>query len=40
MKKSAKQKGVAFAQDPKKEHWGTSAVFNDPDGNMYVLSSR
>ena len=35
-----KQNGVAFAQDPKKEHWGTSAVFKDPDGNMYVLSSR
>lgn len=35
-----KQKGVVFAQDPKKEHWGTSAVFKDPDGNMYVLGSR
>jgi predicted enzyme related to lactoylglutathione lyase len=35
-----KQKGVAFAQDPKKEHWGTSSVFKDPDGNLYVLGSR
>jgi catechol 2,3-dioxygenase-like lactoylglutathione lyase family enzyme len=35
-----KQKGVVFAQDPKKEKWGTSAIFKDPDGNMYVLSSR
>jgi catechol 2,3-dioxygenase-like lactoylglutathione lyase family enzyme len=35
-----KKKGVVFAQDPKKEHWGTSAVFKDPDGNMYVLGSR
>jgi catechol 2,3-dioxygenase-like lactoylglutathione lyase family enzyme len=35
-----KQKGVAFAQDPKKEHWGTSAVFKDPDGNTFVLGSR
>lgn len=35
-----KQKGVVFAQEPKKEHWGTSAVFKDPDGNMYVLGSR
>ncbi|MGB9030237.1 MAG: VOC family protein [Acidobacteriaceae bacterium] len=35
-----KQKGVVFAQDPKKEQWGTSAIFKDPDGNMYVLSSR
>ena len=22
-----KQKGVIFAKDPKKEHWGTSAIF-------------
>ena len=35
-----KKKGVVFAQDPKKEQWGTSAIFKDPDGNMYVLSSR
>jgi catechol 2,3-dioxygenase-like lactoylglutathione lyase family enzyme len=35
-----KQKGVVFAQDPKKEQWGTSAIFNDPDGNSYVLSTR
>ncbi|HTV14651.1 MAG TPA: VOC family protein [Acidobacteriaceae bacterium] len=35
-----KQKGVVFAQDPKKEHWGTSAIFQDPDGNSYVLGSR
>ena len=35
-----KQKGVVFAQDPKKEQWGTSAIFKDPDGNMYVLCSR
>jgi catechol 2,3-dioxygenase-like lactoylglutathione lyase family enzyme len=35
-----KKKDVVFAQEPKKEHWGTSAVFRDPDGNMYVLSSR
>ena len=35
-----KQKGVVFAQDPKKEPWGTAAIFKDPDGNLYVLSSR
>jgi catechol 2,3-dioxygenase-like lactoylglutathione lyase family enzyme len=35
-----KQKGVVFARDPKKEHWGTSAVFKDPEGNTYVLGSR
>ena len=35
-----KAKGVAFAQDPKKEHWGTAAIFKAPDGNQFVLSSR
>ena len=35
-----KAKGVQFAQEPKKEHWGTSAIFKDPDGNKFVLSSR
>ena len=33
-------KGVKFFQEPKKEHWGTSAIFEDPDGNKFVLSSR
>jgi predicted enzyme related to lactoylglutathione lyase len=35
-----KQKGVAFAQDPKTESWGTAAIFLDPDGNRFVLSSK
>lgn len=35
-----KSRGVEFAKDPKKEPWGTSAIFKDQDGNMYVLSSR
>lgn len=33
-------KGVEFAQAPKKESWGTSAIFKDPDGNRFVLSGR
>jgi predicted enzyme related to lactoylglutathione lyase len=33
-------RGVEFVQPPKKESWGTSAVFKDPDGNSFVLSSR
>jgi predicted enzyme related to lactoylglutathione lyase len=33
-------RGVEFVQPPKKESWGTSAVFKDPDGNAFVLSSR
>ena len=32
--------GVEFEQPPKKESWGTSAIFKDPDGNTFVLSSR
>ena len=33
-------RGVEFVQPPKTEHWGTSAVFKDPDGNTFVLSSK
>jgi catechol 2,3-dioxygenase-like lactoylglutathione lyase family enzyme len=33
-------KGVEFLQPPKKESWGTSAVFKDLDGNQFVLSSK
>ncbi len=32
-------RGVEFAQPPRKESWGTSAIFKDPDGNSFVLSS-
>lgn len=35
-----KRKGVVFTKDPTTESWGTSAVFKDPDGNQFVLSSR
>jgi catechol 2,3-dioxygenase-like lactoylglutathione lyase family enzyme len=35
-----KAKGVRFAQEPKKESWGTSAIFEDVEGNKFVLSSR
>jgi predicted enzyme related to lactoylglutathione lyase len=33
-------RGVEFIQPPKTEHWGTSAIFRDPEGNRFVLSSR
>src|SRR5579863_1650367 len=33
-------KGVQFVQPPKTEHWGTSAIFKDPDGNQFLISSR
>jgi predicted enzyme related to lactoylglutathione lyase len=32
--------GVEFVRPPKAEHWGTSAIFKDVDGNQFVLSSR
>lgn len=32
-------RGVAFKQEPKEESWGVSAMFDDPDGNTYLLSS-
>ena len=35
-----KKRGVNFFRDPKKEDWGASAIFEDVDGNKFVLSSR
>ena len=32
-------RGVEFVSPPKKEEWGTSAVFKDPDGNTFVLGT-
>jgi predicted enzyme related to lactoylglutathione lyase len=34
------ERGVEFTQAPKKESWGTSALFKDPDGNTFVIGSR
>lgn len=33
-------RGVEFVQQPKKADWGTAAVFRDPDGNSFVISSE
>jgi len=33
-------RGVEFDQPPKKESWGTSAIFKDPDGNRFVMGTR
>src|SRR5437870_608169 len=30
-------RGVEFAQPPKKEMWGWSAIFKDSEGNSFVL---
>jgi catechol 2,3-dioxygenase-like lactoylglutathione lyase family enzyme len=38
--KTMKSKGVEFEKEPKKENWGTSAIFKDVDGNKFVLSSK
>ena len=32
-------RGVDFVSPPRKEQWGTFALFKDPDGNQFVLSS-
>lgn len=33
-------RGVEFEGPPEKQPWGTFAKFFDPDGNVFVLSSR
>lgn len=35
-----KKKGVPFSKEPTVESWGSVAVFKDPDGNQFVLSSN
>lgn len=32
-------KGVEFTAPPRKESWGSSVLFKDPDGNQFVMSS-
>ena len=34
-----KGRGVTFVSEPQKQPWGEYAVFKDPDGNQFVLSS-
>ena len=33
-------RGVEFTGPPRKEPWGTFAMFRDSEGNQFVLSSR
>ena len=35
-----KAKGVEFTQEPKTESWGTSAMFKDSEGNIFLLGTR
>ena len=32
-----KKRGVEFENPPKKEHWGSYAIFKDSEGNSFVL---
>jgi catechol 2,3-dioxygenase-like lactoylglutathione lyase family enzyme len=34
-----RERGVEFTSDPQKQPWGEFAIFKDPDGNQFVLSS-
>lgn len=34
------ERGVGFLQEPTDADWGTAAIFEDPDGNSFVLSSK
>jgi predicted enzyme related to lactoylglutathione lyase len=34
------ERGVEFVTEPQRQPWGTFAIFKDPDGNQFVLSSR
>jgi catechol 2,3-dioxygenase-like lactoylglutathione lyase family enzyme len=33
------ERGVEFVVEPQKQRWGEFAIFKDPDGNQFVLSS-
>lgn len=33
-------RGVEFTGPPQVEDWGSAAIFRDPDGNVFVVSSR
>jgi len=35
-----RQRGVEFTSEPQKQPWGVFAMFKDPDGNQFVLSSH
>ena len=35
-----KAKGVEFVQEPKKEPWGTFAIFKDSEGNQFVMGTK
>jgi len=38
--KELKSKGVKFTEEPKKMSWGVCAMFEDPDGNQFLLKQN
>ncbi len=36
---SLKKKGVKFSKDYEKTEWGESAMFDDPDGNVFWIAN-
>jgi predicted enzyme related to lactoylglutathione lyase len=35
-----REKGVEFVSPPRKESWGTSAIFKDSEGNQFVIGQK
>ncbi len=35
-----RERGVTFTQEPKEEPWGTYTIFQDSEGNSFVLGSK
>lgn len=33
------ERGVTFKQGPTKQPWGTFAIFEDPEGNSFVMGT-
>ena len=38
--KTLQSRGVTFTKEPTNESWGSVAIFKDPDGNQFALSSK
>ena len=38
--KELSARGVQFITAPTKQHWGTYAIFQDPDGNQIMVGTR
>lgn len=38
--KELSDRGVEFMAPPRKEHWGTMAIFKDSEGNQILMSAK